>query len=91
MFIHTSRHGDLFFVTITTEVPDSSEGSTATFRFNREDANFLCQQLAQELNDWHLENEGDEHDDPHERAALIAEYKTEQLEDKDVLLFLEPF
>lgn len=96
MFIHTSRHGELFFVTITTEVPDSSEGSTATFRFGWEDATFLCQQLAQELTDFHVENderkEADRLDDTFEKAAALDEYYHGQLEENhDDKFANEPF
>ena len=87
MLIYTSRSGDLFFLTITTEVPDSSEGSTVTFRLSREDADGLSRQLAHEVTDWHIENAGEEHNDPHERAALMDEYNEQELEKVNVSLF----
>ena len=41
MFIHTTRHGDTFLVTFTSENAETNEGSTVTFRLNREDASAL--------------------------------------------------
>jgi hypothetical protein len=92
MFIHVSRSGDLFFVTITTEVPDSSEGSTVTFRLTRQDADYLSKQLGHEVTDWHVENDGDEYGDPHEAAAMMADYYDTQAEIINDLSFAnEPF
>jgi hypothetical protein len=91
MFIHTSRHGDLFFVTITSETEDGRQASTSTFRLSREDADYLSKQLAHDVTDWHVEHDGEEHNDPHERAALMDEYNTEQLENHDLLFANEPF
>lgn len=96
MFIHTSRHGDLFFVTLTSENPETNEGSTVTFRLNREDASALSHQLSHEVTDWHIENEGsapepDEHNDPYERAALMDEYYHNQYDQHGPLFANEPF
>ena len=91
MFIHTSRSGDLFFMTLTTEIPDSSEGSTATFRLSREDADNLRRQLAADITDWHIENQPEEHANPHERAALMDEYHEHQADIERDLMFAEPF
>ena len=91
MFIHTSRHGDLFFVTITTETEDGRQASTSTFRLSREGADYLSKQLGHDLTDWHVENGGEEHNDPQERAALMDEYNTQQLENHDLLFAKEPF
>lgn len=92
MFMHISRHGDLFLLTMTTEVPDSTEGSTVTFRMSRQDADHLSKQLAHEVTDWHVENDGEEHNDPYERAALMDEYNEQELEKVNVILFAnEPF
>jgi hypothetical protein len=91
MFIHTSRHGDLFFVTITSETEDGRQASTSTFRLSREDADYLSKQLAHDVTDWHVEHDGEEHNDPHERAALMDEHNTEQLENHDLLFANEPF
>lgn len=91
MFIHTSRHGGLFFVTITSETEDGQQASTVTLRLTREDADYLSKQLAHEVTDWHIEHDGEEHNDPHERAALMDEYNTQQLENHDLLFANEPF
>ena len=92
MFIHTSRSGDLFFLTITTETEDGRQASTSTFRLSREDADYLSKQLGHDVTDWHLENAGEEHNDPHERAALMDEYNEQELEKVIVIRFAnEPF
>jgi hypothetical protein len=91
MFIHTSRHGDLFFVTITTETEDGRQASTSTFRLSREDADYLSKQLGHDVTDWHIEHDGEEHNDPHERAALMDEYHEQQAETERDLMFAEPF
>lgn len=91
MFIHTSRHGDLFFVTITSETEDGQQASTSTFRLTRQDADYLSKQVAHEVTDWHIENDGEEHNDPHERAALMDEYYEQQAEIERDLMFAEPF
>ena len=85
MFIHTSRSGDVFFMTLTTEIPDSSEGATATFRLSREDADNLRRQLATDITDWHVEN------DPAEQAAMMGEYHEQQADIERDLMFAEPF
>lgn len=100
MFIHTTRHGDTFLVTFTSENAETNEGSTVTFRLNREDASALSHQLAHEVTDWHVENEGsfpftapevDEHNDPYERAALMDEYYHNQYDQHGPLFANEPF
>ena len=91
MFIHTSRHGDLFFVTITSETEDGRQASTSTFRLSREDADYLSKQLAHDVTDWHIEHDGEEHNDPHERAALMDEYHEQRAEIERDLMFAEPF
>lgn len=91
MFIHTSRHGDLFFVTITSETEDGRQASTSTFRLSREDADYLSKQLAHDVTDWHVEHDGEEHNDPHERAALMDEYHEQQADIERDLMFAEPF
>lgn len=92
MFIHTSRHGDLFFVTITTETEDGRQASTSTFRLSREDADYLSKQLGHDVTDWHVENDSDEHGDPHEAAAMMADYYDTQAEIINDLSYAnEPF
>ena len=92
MFIHTSRHGDLFFVTITSETEDGRQASTSTFRLSCEDADYLSKQLAHDVTDWHVEHDGEEHGDPHEAAAMMADYYDTQAEIINDLSFAnEPF
>lgn len=92
MLIYTSRSGDLFFLTITTEVADGSEGSTVTFRLSREHADGLSRQLAHEVTDWHVENDGNEYGDPHEAASMMADYYDTQAElINDLSYANEPF
>ena len=92
MFIHTTRHGDTFLVTLTNENAETNEGSTVTFRLNREDASHLSHQLAHEVTDWHVDNDGDEYGDPHEAAAMMADYYDTQAEIINDLSYAnEPF
>lgn len=91
MFIHTSRHGDLFFMTLTTETEDGRQASTSTFRLSREDADALRRQIDADITDWHIENQPEEHADPHERAALMEEHYEQQADIERDLMFAEPF
>lgn len=86
MFIHTSRHDDLFFVTVTAEDAEGKEASTVTLRLSREDADHLRSQIAHEITDWHIEH------DPHEQAALMDEYHEDRAEiELDLAFASEPF
>jgi len=86
MFIYTSRHDELFFVTVTAEDSDGKEATTITLRLTRDDANTLCRQLEHDLTDWDIEQ------DPHEKATLMAEYHEERAEiERDLAFADEPF
>jgi hypothetical protein len=78
-------------MTLTTETEDGRQASTSTFRLSREDADNLRRQLAADITDWHIENQPEEHADPHERAALMDEYHEQQAEIERDLMFAEPF
>ena len=88
--VHTSRRGPTIYMTIFSEI-GLDDATTTTLRLPIAKATDIYRQLGQHLTDFHLENQPEEHADPHERAALMEEHYEQQADIERDLMFAEPF
>lgn len=88
--VHTSLSGDMIFMTVISEI-GLDDAVTITYRLPIPKATNIHRQLGQMLTDWHIENQPEEHADPHERAALMEEHYEQQADIERDLMFSEPF
>ena len=88
--VNTTRSGNVIYMTVSNET-HLDDATTTTFRLPIEKATDIHRQLGQHLTDWHIENQPEEHADPHERAALMEEHYEQQAERDSGLMFAEPF
>ncbi len=88
--VQMSVHGHVIYATFISEI-GIDDAVTITYRLPIAKATNIYRKFGQMLTEWHLENQPEEHADPHERAALMDEYHEQQAERDSDLMFAEPF